>query len=326
MCDPKSNDCRCKRLSNQINSTLENISNLIARAIKDPSIRHKNDNLLKCWEVKNCSRSECPAYENENLRCWQLEGTHCGAKIQGAFAQKYENCVQCKVFQAACSLGSEAINEQVNNLLHLLYEKEKQGQALNKELIHALKNLNRKEQKILDLSARDNLTGLYSKKYLLEHLVLELERFKRYRQPFSLLMIDIDGFQRYNETFGHLEGDLLLKKFGGLIKKLTRKIDIASRFGSDEFLVILPNTEQKTALLAAKRLLHTLKQQTLHPKGGSKARRESVSIGLSTAIPSDDNPGQLIERAQKAMQQAKRDGGDRIVIFSPPLKAVTSAA
>ncbi len=121
----------------QISSLMQNVTEA-----SDTRIRLDNPDLKKCYEVKNCKKTECICYGKEATRCWQVAGTFCGGKIQGAFAQKYGNCLRCEVFNAATSDSISELGEQFNNMMHVLELK-------NRELENAYKELKASQSTIL---------------------------------------------------------------------------------------------------------------------------------------------------------------------------------
>ncbi|RJR14735.1 MAG: PAS domain S-box protein [Nitrospiraceae bacterium] len=106
----------------KLQNALDEISNLIQNVTTctDTSIRLHNPRLRACYEVKNCTKKDCPCYGKEVTRCWQVAGTYCGGQIQGAFAQKYDNCAACEVYKEATSDPIYQIGEQFNNMMHVL--------------------------------------------------------------------------------------------------------------------------------------------------------------------------------------------------------------
>lgn len=169
------------------------------------------------------------------------------------------------------------------------------------ERYYLLKEAGQKEL-YRELAITDGLTGVYNHRHLHEVLSREIERAKRYSQPFSLLMIDIDDFKKFNDTHGHLAGDKLLSTLGRLLVAATRHADIIFRYGGEEFIVLLPQVGKKGGLEAGKRLLTLIEQQL----------PIQVSIGVS-AFPEDEtNKDALIHKADLAMYQAKQLGKNRI--------------
>jgi diguanylate cyclase (GGDEF)-like protein len=298
-----------------LNKELLVVESLILQAATKPQVRYENNELSKCWELKKCAKKDCAAYENENLRCWQIVGTFCGEEVEGEFARKLGNCQECEVFQAACQTEASAIGEHFNNMMHLIQRKKEKTESLNNELLHALDSLDRKNSEILRLTITDNLTGLYNRSHLFECLKNELERTRRYDRPLSLLVIDIDGFKGYNDTYGHMEGDVVLENFGEIIKNSVRSTDIACRFGGDEFVLILPETDQTIALVVGERIRNTLRNHPFFPKQGKNKTlpvNKTASIGIAS-FSNNDTLEELIERADKAMYRAKQEGGDKVI-------------
>jgi diguanylate cyclase (GGDEF)-like protein len=162
--------------------------------------------------------------------------------------------------------------------------------------------------KTLDLAIKDGLTGLYTHRYFQELLNQELEKAKSYSYPLTLLMIDTDKFKQYNDTFGHPEGDKLLKNIANILTKNVRKNDYVCRYGGDEFAIILVNTKKQDAYYIAERIRQSysvLKKEDI---------QVSASIGIASypddAITKDD----LIRKADEALYEAKRSGRNRVVL------------
>jgi PAS domain S-box-containing protein len=123
---------------------LDELSALIQRVETEQafSVRYSNPNIKKCYELKNCEKTDCPCYGKEALRCWQIAGTHCGGCVQGEFAQKYRNCIECAVFKAASPNPIYHIGEHFNNMMNILELK-------NRELGNAYSELKLTQTKIL---------------------------------------------------------------------------------------------------------------------------------------------------------------------------------
>lgn len=119
----------------------DRISSLIstARNERSFSVRYENPGLVKCWEVKNCTYTECPSYNSENLRCWQVAGTHCGGEVQGVFANKLGKCEKCDVYRLGRSDWLTALGEDFNNMMAMLGQKADEQRQLEKQLVHSTK-------------------------------------------------------------------------------------------------------------------------------------------------------------------------------------------
>lgn len=120
----------------KLQTALEKVSVLIQDVTNniDHDIRFINPHLVRCYEEKNCSMTDCPCYGKEPLRCWQIAGTYCGGEVQGAFAQKCSNCAECSVFKAATADPSYQVGEQFNNMMHVLEVKNSELKAAYDEL------------------------------------------------------------------------------------------------------------------------------------------------------------------------------------------------
>ncbi len=175
----------------------------------------------------------------------------------------------------------------------------------------ALANLNLQDM-LRTQSLRDPLTGLFNRRYLEASFERELLRASRRELPLSMLMLDIDHFKRFNDSHGHEAGDTLLAQFGALLARLVRQEDVACRYGGEEFIVLLLDTdapkaaERAEAVRAAVRELSVQhRRQTLGPV--------SVSIGIATYPRDGRQPAELLRSADRALYTAKHAGRDRVV-------------
>ena len=166
------------------------------------------------------------------------------------------------------------------------------------------------ENELKELTIKDGLTNLYNQRYFHERLQVEIERARRQDHPLSLLLFDVDRFKEYNDTKGHLEGDKVLKGIGDVVRECTRDyVDIACRYGGDEFTVILPETDQALARKIAERIRTTF----LARKFGNC----TLSVGVMT-YRRDSTPQSFIRFADEMMYGAKRSGGNCVVVYQPP--------
>jgi diguanylate cyclase (GGDEF)-like protein len=164
------------------------------------------------------------------------------------------------------------------------------------------------------LSLTDGLTGLYNRRHLMGTLASEVQRSRRLRRTFSVLLADVDHFKQYNDTTGHLAGDAALVKIAEIFRKTTRAVDCVARYGGEEFVVMLLETTIVTAELVAERIRARVATEDF---GTS---RITVSIGLAEYPERGDTPEELIASADAAMYQAKGAGRNRVVVAgkSPP--------
>ncbi|MDD5155438.1 MAG: sensor domain-containing diguanylate cyclase [Candidatus Omnitrophica bacterium] len=167
-------------------------------------------------------------------------------------------------------------------------------------------------QRTQDLAIHDGLTSLYTKRYFLDRLKEELKRSVRQDSYFSLLMIDIDNFKNYNDTFGHTAGDMVLRTLSAAITDSFKGHGaIASRFGGEEFCIILPHIDKKKASEAAEKLRLKIEKTriTLRRKEASI----TVSIGVSSFPLDAGDEEEIIMKADKAMYAAKQKGRNRVI-------------
>ena len=160
-------------------------------------------------------------------------------------------------------------------------------------------------------SMTDDITGLYNHRHILEEVDKELERAKRYSRNLSGIMLDIDRFKEVNDLYGHLTGDAVISEMAEIIRQSIRKIDVAGRFGGDEFLLILPEADPGAALSVAKRLQLQVRQHRF------KTIRDylllTVSIGIFSLQDAKDYERQVfVEKVDMALSKAKNLGKDRI--------------
>lgn len=172
----------------------------------------------------------------------------------------------------------------------------------------------RAREEALRLSHFDSLTGLYSRDYLLAEVEQEILRAARTSRAFALLMVDLDGLKAANDRFGHAQGDVLLHAVSDVLRGDIRATDVAARYGGDEFVLILPETDVAGALSVAEKLRVDIARLAL-PYDGSVIRT-SASIGLVTFPDDGRTSSELMRRADLAMYEAKRRGRDQIVRFA----------
>ena len=176
-----------------------------------------------------------------------------------------------------------------NTLVSRLREKESQGE-------------------LEKLSLTDSLTGLYNRRHLMGTLASEVQRSRRLRRSFTVLIADVDRFKQYNDTHGHLAGDAALVKIAEVLRKTTRAVDCVARYGGEEFVVMLLECTMATATIVAERIRAHVEKQDL----GEGTL--TVSIGLAEYPDGGDTPEELIATADAAMYQAKGAGRNQVVV------------
>jgi diguanylate cyclase (GGDEF)-like protein len=176
---------------------------------------------------------------------------------------------------------------------------------LREKLASLVKDIEENISVLYELATHDEKTGIYNYRFFQNMLDMEFEKAKR-GKPLSLLIIDIDYFKKINDKFGHLTGDKILLQSAKIIKNNTRKSDIAARFGGEEFLVLLPNTNISKAKRVAERIRRAveknLKKYSVTISGGIACYKKGYS------------KEKLKQRADKALYKAKEKGRNRIEI------------
>jgi diguanylate cyclase (GGDEF)-like protein len=174
--------------------------------------------------------------------------------------------------------------------------------------------LYKQSNELKKLSITDPLTGALNRRFLDQRLTEEIARFNRYKQPFSLFMLDIDRFKKYNDTYGHIATDKVLQILAATVTNTLRSIDIAARFGGDEFMVLLPQTQKVDAIRIAERLRVQIEVSTILQDAELPPNKLTISIGLITC-PDDAaaNIPAILEKVDQALYIAKKSGGNRLV-------------
>jgi diguanylate cyclase (GGDEF)-like protein len=165
--------------------------------------------------------------------------------------------------------------------------------------------------KIQELTITDDCTGLYNARHLYKTLETEVYRSARFGYEFTVLFIDLDYFKQVNDTHGHLIGSKVLAEIGFLIKAQLRMIDLAFRYGGDEFVVLLPQTSKDSALIVAKRLRDSLRNTEFCKEEGLNLAARA-SIGLATYPHDAKSPHEIIRQADKMMYVVKNTTRDNI--------------
>lgn len=177
--------------------------------------------------------------------------------------------------------------------------------------------LEQKNEELRQLSITDQLTQLYNRRYLQEVLKREFSRAKRYRSKLSCLIADIDHFKIINDKYGHLQGDAVLRELAALIKNTTREVDIPFRFGGEEFLVLLPETDRRGSETVAGRLRRATETMPVFKVGGLELA-EDIKITVSVGLASFPDPRiktevDLVAIADESLYLAKRQGRNRVI-------------
>ena len=169
-------------------------------------------------------------------------------------------------------------------------------------------------EKMQRQATRDGLTGLMNHKTFYEALERELWRSRRYGGTISLIMADIDNLKRINDTWGHRAGDKAIRTISRRIKECVRQIDLAARYGGDEFAVILPSTALEEATLVSQRIVESVGRVPIEWQGQEIIL--SISVGVGQYGP-DTNPEDITSRSDRALYSAKQSGKNTVSVFQP---------
>ena len=227
------------------------------------------------------------------------------------YADKKEDSKRGKVppspnsHEAERGIFHQMLDEKLFSLQEKLEQVSQQSHSLHGE-----------NETLLRLAAKDGLTGLYNHAYIKERLKQELYRCQRYDHPLSLLMIDIDEFKSINDSYGHVVGDKILKTLSMLMKDIIRPSDIIGRYGGEEFLVILPETNSENSLVVAERIRENIEDYefAVHPSK-NKVSQVTVSIGICSFPEHGHTPEDLIALADESLYAAKNEGKNRVTFF-----------
>jgi two-component system cell cycle response regulator len=180
---------------------------------------------------------------------------------------------------------------------------------------HYIDHLRSSFQASLEMAVTDELTGLYNRRYLASHLAAMFDRAFWTGRPLSVMVLDLDKFKSINDTYGHDIGDQVIREFAEKIRSSVRGIDLACRYGGEEFLVAMPDTEKEAARVVAERLRQEVAAHKLVINGGRDELVVTVSIGIASTEdgPKDDTPQRLIKRADEALYSAKSSGRNRVI-------------
>jgi len=168
-------------------------------------------------------------------------------------------------------------------------------------------------QHTIEMAVTDGLTGLFNRRYLMSHLSTFVDQSAERQKPMAVLIVDIDFFKSINDTHGHDAGDEVLKEFASRIRANVRGMDLVARFGGEEFVVVMPETDLSLATGIAERLRSTVAGDAFVVGGGRTHIPVTISIGIGTFDRGDDTPNTILKRADTALYRAKKTGRNKVV-------------
>jgi two-component system cell cycle response regulator len=165
----------------------------------------------------------------------------------------------------------------------------------------------------IEAAITDPLTGLHNRRYMESHLGTLVEQAVARGKPISVLVLDIDFFKAINDAHGHAAGDDVLKEFSQRLRKAVRGIDLACRYGGEEFVVVMPDTEVGVATMVAERLRRRVAAEPFAICQNTRTIQATISIGIAAIQSCEDKPADIVKRADQALYRAKRAGRNRVV-------------
>jgi diguanylate cyclase (GGDEF)-like protein len=180
--------------------------------------------------------------------------------------------------------------------------------------------LARATEKLRELAEHDDLTGLFNMRSMYAKIDRELKRARRYGRRVAIVMMDLDHFKSVNDDFDHLFGSFVLKEIGQIIARQMRETDFAARYGGDEFLMVLSETDEDGARAFAERLRESVEKHVSYD--GRNRFSRTASLGVAVSRDGEEiEAKELVRRADQALYKAKETGRNRVVLYEPPMMA-----
>jgi diguanylate cyclase (GGDEF)-like protein len=233
-----------------------------------------------CWERKNCSDTSCPAYKNTCGRCWIIAGSMQPGEVYCKFAERYQSCKKCEVYQEA------VYQDQLTEVEEYLIV-----------LIHSLRS---KQQDLNEQANTDLLTALPNRRFIESYIAHEHKKMARHNTSAVLVMADINGLKGINDRHGHITGDKVIMECAAILREATRESDVVSRFGGDEFLFLLHEDQKHDEAVGA--LIARIEECLAKRNGAREEGGPVISLSFGHAIlRKRSNIAKTIARADKHM-------------------------
>lgn len=179
-----------------------------------------------------------------------------------------------------------------------------------------------KNRALAEASARDALTGLYNRRYVIDKIEAEMNRALRHGSPMAIMMLDLDRFKQINDSFGHPVGDQVLQSLGNFLRENCRIYDTPGRYGGEEFCLMLPDTRLENTLIVAERIRQRIESTPFVSGPITIHLTTSIGVAALESVPEEAlfSAAALLERADRALYTAKDRGRNRVEIWSPSHK------
>lgn len=174
-------------------------------------------------------------------------------------------------------------------------------------------------QKSVSMALTDALTGLYNRYYLNAHLGNMIKHATKNGKNLAIMIMDMDHFKQVNDTYGHDAGDMVLKQLADIIIRAARSTDLAARFGGEEFVVLMPETDPASALGAANRIREIVENTDFSISNDGRTIKRTVSIGVANLLENGDSAEGIIKRADEALYIAKNNGRNNVKVATKPV-------
>jgi two-component system cell cycle response regulator len=242
--------------------------------------------------------------------------------FRGASASKMHEILQ-RVIQGSVMAGIESEDYDSEGNLHYVLRSVFPIRNPNREVVGAIvsvvdvtyrveyeNQLKALNQRLQSLAVTDGLTGLHNHRAFQDYLEEQFQTAMRNKQPLALILMDVDHFKQYNDTYGHQAGDEVLRQVAQILQANVREGDFVARYGGEEFVVVLPRTDSESAVAVAERLRRAVEsaEWQLRPVTGS--------FGVASIRPDMETRQELIEAADQALYQAKKNGRNRVEVWS----------
>ncbi|OGT18861.1 MAG: hypothetical protein A2V90_02800 [Gammaproteobacteria bacterium RBG_16_57_12] len=208
---------------------------------------------------------------------------------------------------------------QVISLVEQALEKHRVAEETQR-LLQEMKVNNEKLEKankcLIEMAIRDGLTGLYNHRFFQECHQTEISRSRRHKRQYSLIFFDIDHFKEYNDTHGHVEGDSLLRIIAQITKGRLRQSDFAYRYGGEEFALLLPETDKQGAYIVAESIRARIAEYAFKGRETQPFGKVTISAGVTTFPDDAMEAEEILDKADKAMYLAKKNGRNRVHAFN----------